>query len=115
MRCFETIIQLFPEKIASQIKVLPAEYNILPEEIRVRRGQPLCIRSQNKEFTLNEIVSANDIAYIMMSATNGSFHSSQDTLKKGYLPLKHGARLGFCGEAATSQGEIRNIRNITSI
>ena len=115
MQCFQSVLSLFPKQIADEINQIVWERHIFPEEIRIRRGRPVCIRAAREEFYLSGCICAEDIAYVILTATNGSFHSSQETIKQGYLPLKHGARLGFCGEAANSYGEIRNIRNISSI
>ena len=115
MQCFQSVLSLLPNQIASEMSQIVLERHIFPEEIRIRRGQPICIRAAGEEFYLSSCACAKDISHVMLTATNGSFHSSQETIKQGYLPLKYGARLGFCGEAANNQGEIRNIRNISSI
>lgn len=90
--------------------------NILPEEIRIKKGQPIVIRSAGKEYTCSEMmISEREINHIMMNATNGAFHSIANHIQNGYLTLPDGCRLGICGEGIMQNNELSGIKNITSI
>ena len=107
---------LFPEQLYCAIHQSIIQNKIKPEEIRIRVGQAPVIRSVGKEFKCDsERVTEKDISYILMNATNGSFHTSIDSIQNGFLSLPDGSRLGICGEGSVMNQKIYNFRHISSL
>lgn len=116
MGSFHSIIKLFPPHISAPVSSFLTQLDGEAEEIRVRVGQPICIRCYGKEYLCpTSRITVDDMNFIMLNATNGSFHSAMDHIQNGYLPLSNGCRMGICGEGAVKDGVIHNICNISSI
>lgn len=116
MGSFDSAVALFPDEIAKDIRDTAKYYAIVPEEIRVRCGQAVCLRSARMEYLCQgRKISTNDMEYILVSATHGSFHCANEYLKMGFLPLAEGCRMGVSGEGVLGNGTIRTIRNISSV
>ena len=116
MEVFFSILKLFPKSIQMKITNLVEATEIQPEEIRVRLGQDVVIRSTYKEYICQDTnISAADISYIIMNATNGAFHSVIHNLQNGFLPLDYGCRLGICGVGTMLENHIHNIQHISSL
>lgn len=115
MGIYASILSLFPKTIKAELEQLCDAHDLAPEEIRVRRGQAVCIRTASGEHIGRCVVTEQMISHILMNATNGSFHSAAEALRSGYLPLPNGCRMGICGEGAMGEGALRNVRNISSL
>lgn len=112
-----SVIALFPPDLAKAIQDLPEKERDIIEEIRVYRGLPLTIKTDAKEYRIlpNRTVTAQDIDHIIFSATGGSFHSAAETIKRGYLTVKGGGRIGLCGEGSMQDGKNMTLRHISSL
>lgn len=84
------------------------------EEIRLRIGQPPTaliggaeIRIRDKSFEPDELMR------LLEKATGASLHSSMQSMKNGYISW-HGLRIGLCGQAIYSRGELTGFRNYSS-
>lgn len=69
----------------------------MPEEIRLRRGEPAGVRRAGKDYICGPVVQGCDLQHLLLSATGGSLHCAQAYLAQGFLPLPEGGRLGICG------------------
>lgn len=102
-------------------KVMPLKtYGVLErkniEEIRIRENKPLCIRVNNKIIVYEDIlITRDDIKEIIEKSTKYSYHSYIENIKQGFLTLDNGHRVGICGDCAVLDGQIVNIKNITSL
>ena len=113
---FYSAVALFPNEIANDILDTAKQYAIVPEEIRVRCGQAVCLRCARTEYLCHRTkVSAQDMEHIIVTATHGSFHCANEYMQMGFLPLEEGCRMGISGEGVLGNGTIRTVRNISSI
>ncbi len=103
---------LLGERIA---KMVGEEKNIA--ELRVRVDRPLlvcCIDGKRKVAAscgAPYIVTQKDIEDILARATNMSFYSASDEMKRGYVPCKH-YRIGVGGEGILEGGKLMCIKNV---
>lgn len=91
-------------------------------EIHIRMSRPMSLTMSNgRNVVLPFRFSRNDINYAISRLTENSLHAHMDTIKKGYINIQGGYRVGVCGRAVCeiSMGEnenvISNIGEITSI
>ena len=111
-----SVLDLFPSHLAETVIVYARNGKFIPEELRVRLGQPVWLRGAGEEICCDgQIVTSDDISHVLLNATNGAFHSAFQRLQHGYLPLPGGGRLGLCGEGTVIEGQLRSIRNISSL
>ena len=111
----ESALCMLPEDLASSVRNCEKAAEI--EELRLHQGSPLQLWSGRWKHNIvgNRSVTAQDIRYILSCATGASFHSTQDSICRGYLTAPGGCRIGLCGEGAAADGHIRTLRNISSI
>lgn len=96
-------------------------------EIRLRIGKPVCISCTDGLYYLNTRkklspiptsavkVSRDMIDEAMEIATDSSVYSVQEQIKRGYITLEGGHRLGICGTAVVKNGDVSFIKNISSL
>ncbi|MBQ9083317.1 MAG: DUF853 family protein [Clostridia bacterium] len=107
---------------------LPAYVRASCTEIRLRRERPVAVLWQGQVQFLRDggrlsdvpvsdcrKVSAAGLERIFQRMCGYSVHSCQHQICAGYLSLPGGHRAGLCGQAVTEQGQIRTVRDISSI
>jgi len=87
------------------------------EELRLRLGHlPSAILCGRERYIPRcGPVSETDLAYILSAASGASLYAVNDTLRRGFLTLPGGHRIGICGEAVTEAGDIRTISPVSSL
>ncbi|MGL4914060.1 MAG: stage III sporulation protein AA [Romboutsia sp.] len=98
------------------------------EEIRLRAQKPLILNANNKDYFYNErtknlhqnmdnsyIVSKEDIEQTFQIICKYSIHTFMDDIKKGFITLRGGHRIGIVGKAIVEDGQVKNIKHISSL
>lgn len=108
--------------IAAQIiAVLPLGWEIRNsdmqglEEIRLRKGSNarFCYGVTHREFPY--MVDHDLLQAVIDRCTEWSAYGAMEMLRKGYLILPGGHRLGLCGTGVYKDGVLRSLRDISSI
>lgn len=106
-------LHFVPSTIREAVEGLPAMERI--EEIRLRRGRRVTYLAQGKEHALR-IVATDDILQATLdAATAQSHYAAQEMLKRGFVTVVGGHRLGVCGTGVYQNGELRTIKDVSSI
>ena len=84
------------------------------QELRLRVGAPPELNYGQKSLWLNRVVSQEDIAFCVNSASQYSPWASE-TLAQGYLAAPGGHRVGLCGQGVVKQGVLTGLRDIRSV
>lgn len=105
------LVEIVGDKIA---KIVGDEKNIL--ELRLRIGRPLvvCTADGKRIATYNGmpyIVSQKDVDDVLARATNMSFYSASEEMKRGYVPCKH-YRIGVGGAGVSEGGKLMSVKNM---
>jgi stage III sporulation protein AA len=96
------------------LKYLPEKDKQIAEEIRIRRGGGVSvILAGNARIELPSCKLS--ISEALARATQGSYHSVQESLRKGFVSAPGGIRVGVCGSAAVKDGEISGWKDISSV
>lgn len=115
-----------PASIAQCLLRLPTEVQHKLEEVRIRQGKPLEIAYEGQTAfvtmsgKLNEGESrwyhptAEDCQQMLQSISNYSLYALEEELKRGYVTLLGGHRVGIAGRAVLEKGGIKLLRDITS-
>ncbi|WP_066896589.1 stage III sporulation protein AA [Clostridium nigeriense] len=109
----DEILRVLPIDISNEIKNYLANESL--QEIRIKANKPIIIILSNKETILRRVATVNDIKQILVRISNYSLYAYEEELKQGYITIKGGHRVGIAGECVISKGEVRTIRNISSI
>lgn len=120
------ILSVIPDNLKS---ILGKAFEQLPEieEIRLRTGRPLIVGTAGGNFAVLSsgnispaiggayIVNEVDIKRIFSFICDNSVYAHTEEIKKGYITIRGGHRVGFSGKAVLNNNEIENIRDINSI
>ena len=117
------LIELFKGEIQEGLSKL--NFNKI-NEIRLRLNSPIVISIQSYNFYLNKngltdrvenglICTRATIENVLNEASNQSFHSINDQIVNGYISVRGGIRIGVAGEVVMINGNIKTIKNITSL
>ena len=105
MDTFELCCQLLSPELKTAFK----RFN-KAEELRLRCGQKPSAVISGKEIPISEShITENDILHVLECATGASIHSAAASLSKGFVNYK-GLRLGVCGQAIFSSGDMLGFR-----
>ena len=82
-------------------------------EIRIRINTPVIIRCFAKEVILQDcIITKQDIEEVFNLITGYSAYAYEEQIRRGFLTLPGGHRIGFGGEVVRINGQIHTIKNI---
>ena len=125
MKLSDEIINSLSLNLREKIKSVNRE-NI--EEIRLRINKPLIINGNLQDYFYNEkrkcldtsmdnayIVTKDDIEQTFQIICKYSIHSFMDDIKKGFITLRGGHRVGIVGKAIVENGRVENIKHISSL
>lgn len=125
---FNKILESLSEPIKSILINIPVDIKKLIQEIRLRSDRALTLISSNNIYFvnrdssissnlngLNYIVRDVDIQNCFRFICGHSIHSYQDEIKNGFITIKGGHRVGFCGTAVKEEGKIKSVKDINSI
>ncbi|MCH5201745.1 MAG: Flp pilus assembly complex ATPase component TadA [Oscillospiraceae bacterium] len=124
------VTPLLPDRISYRINNLPQLIKDSIQEIRLRSNKPVILEcSQNKTYYLtdkshteefftniNYILSyKNDLTEIFSKACIYSVYNRQNEISKGFVTIAGGHRMGITGTAVYNNGELINVKDITSL
>jgi stage III sporulation protein AA len=124
---WRAVLQFFPGELRDVLAGIPEEAFSRIIELRFRVNQPLELNygtehrwlKENGEVTSQAlqglIVSPNLLKKVIGSITTGSFYALDEEITKGYLALPGGHRVGLCGRVVFNAGQIKFMRNISSL
>ena len=93
-------------------------------EIRLRRDRPVTLCEGGKIFFLGEkgigagepvVMDAADMAEALRLVTASSLYALEDELRRGYVTVAGGHRVGVAGTAVTADGVVRTQKDIASL
>lgn len=116
---------LFPEKVRALLRGLPVHLLDKVEEIRVREGRPLEINYSGKYHFLTgdgSLTQRPEEAYkpsredthrLLDLISNHSLYTMEEELRKGFITIPGGHRIGLSGRTVLSGGGVEHLRDIT--
>jgi len=121
----EQVLHLLPQEIKTKIELLSRKAKQQLEEIRIRENRPLELIIGIEHFFINEngeLQLFSERAYkpsnevcrrFLERITNYSLYSMEEQLKRGYITVSGGHRIGLAGRTILEKGEVKGIRDIT--
>ena len=99
-QAYEQAARVLPIRLRQEALSLPPADRGRAEELRLRCGQPLTAVLPEGERTLGrEPVTGRDLEQLLELASRASVHTVLDQLRRGYLTVEGGHRVGLCGTA----------------
>lgn len=110
----ETILNFLPKNIADQMsKIPPAEKEEL-EEIRIRINRPIEMTLKGVPKFLSYIIQPEDTFHLLNKISQFSIYTLEEELKRGYITVSGGHRIGLAGKVILEDGKVKAIRDISS-
>jgi stage III sporulation protein AA len=117
-------MQLLPMELQHIIQRIPADVQVKLEEIRIREGRPLeivyaeCSGFADAEGKLRYTPdgafrpSADLCRKLLEKITNHSLYAMEEELRRGYITVAGGHRIGLAGRTVLEAGKVRGIRDV---
>ncbi len=119
------LFKLFDMKIRDKLLKLSGNEISNLEEIRIRVNQPLICLTKGQEIGVSNIgrcavenahiVTVDEIKNTIKLMSNFSLYTIEDQIKKGFFTVSGGHRVGVCGKAVIENGEIKTLKDISSL
>lgn len=110
----QKIINLLPKSIQEQFNNFPKELLEKVEEIRIRINRPIEVIANQKVFFLSYIVKQQDAEQLLNKLSQHSFYTLDEELKRGYITVEGGHRIGIAGRVILEKGFVKAIRDVAS-
>lgn len=115
-------LELFPEPLHGILGRLPETVFKQLEEIRVREGRPLEINANGDHhfvtsagrLTLNHVEAykpdREDAHRLLDFISNHSLYTMEEELRKGFITIPGGHRIGLAGRTVLNRGRVEHLR-----
>ncbi|MEH6991528.1 stage III sporulation protein AA [Neobacillus drentensis] len=110
----ETILKFLPKNIADQISKIPPSQKDELEEIRIRIDRPIEITMKGAPMFLSYIIRQEDAFHLLNKISQFSIYTLEEELKRGYITVSGGHRIGLAGKVILEEGKVKAIRDIAS-
>lgn len=109
----EEIIGIFPLTVGNLLRDRLLKEQVY--EIRIKISKPILVYSKFGESIINYSATKEDMKIIMQRISNYSLYAYEEDIRQGFITIKGGHRIGIAGECVMDKGEIKTIRNISSV
>ncbi|AOZ91468.1 stage III sporulation protein AA [Paenibacillus crassostreae] len=118
-------LELFPEPIKSLLEQLPTSILDRLEEVRIREGRPLEINAAGEHhfvtlggkltYRVEESYKPirEDSHRLLDRISNHSLYTMEEELRKGFITIPGGHRIGLAGRTVLSGGKVEHLRDIS--
>jgi stage III sporulation protein AA len=122
----DSIATILPQSLRFLLSQLSKEVQAGLEEIRIREERPLEICFAGHYALIGEqgqLVQDEGKAYkpghadctaLLEMLTNHSLYTFEEQLKRGYITISGGHRVGLAGRTVLEQGQVKQIRDVSS-
>ena len=112
---FDQAAGALPQRLRRLALTLPPGERAWAEELRLRAGRPLSAVFPGGERSLGgPPVEPRELEQLLELATRASVHTALPQLRRGFLTIEGGHRIGLCGTAVMREGEMVQLRGLSS-
>lgn len=106
---------VLPPRLRREALALPEGVQAGTEEVRLRVGRPAVVVAGGEEVELSrEPVTGRELEQLLELASGASLHTILPQLRQGFVTVEGGHRLGLCGRVVLREGELINLRPLSS-
>ncbi|GAB7386819.1 stage III sporulation protein AA [Bacillaceae bacterium] len=122
----QEVLAVLPGTIREIVKKLPPAVLQSLEEIRIRQGRPVEVVAAQKSYFLTPrgemttkeekavLAQADDCRKLLNLISNHSVYAMEEEMRRGYVTITGGHRVGIAGKVVTERGCVKHIRDVTS-
>ena len=125
----DCILDKMPDRIRIPLERTRSAYEDKATEIVLRRDAPICIYERKRLLYITEsgyltdstyaenllTASAKEIEQTVLRLCDYSVYAYQNEINGGFITIEGGVRVGLCGKAVMTNGEITNVRDIGTL
>ncbi|MCH5251687.1 MAG: stage III sporulation protein AA [Lachnospiraceae bacterium] len=111
----EEILQVLPERLQNLIEGAVPDWEVL-QEIHIRCGKMITLTLRGKKIVPEQngqVVSRKEFRETLEYISNYSLYAFEEEIRKGYLTIPGGHRIGVAGKVVLEQGKVRTLRHIS--
>jgi stage III sporulation protein AA len=121
----KAILQVLPLSLRELIQSLPRTILEGLEEIRVRQGRTLEVITSDQSWFVSEtcqlsahpknsmVPSKEDCRKLLNLISNHSLYAMEEELRRGYVTVEGGHRIGLAGKVVVENEKVKHIREVT--
>ena len=114
-QAYRQAAQVLPLSLRGAALALPEDKQGGAEELRLRVGRPMTAVFPQGELTLGtNPVTGRELEQLLELASRASVHTVADQLRRGYLTVEGGHRVGLCGTPVLRDGQIHGLGRLSS-
>ncbi|MGN1400370.1 MAG: stage III sporulation protein AA [Bacillus sp. (in: firmicutes)] len=110
----QAIISVLPGNIRDLLLGVSSVKRDSLEEIRIRSGRPVEIAAGHQFEILPHIATAEECARLLNNLTNFSMYTMEEELKRGYITIEGGHRVGLAGKVILEAGGVKALVHVSS-
>ncbi|UQD52705.1 stage III sporulation protein AA [Bacillus methanolicus] len=110
----KTVVPFLPKSIAERLEQIPSFQQNEIEEIRVRINRPLEVTMKGSPLFLPYTVQPEDALHLLNKISGYSIYTLEEELKRGYITISGGHRVGLAGKVILENSQVKAIRDISS-
>ena len=115
IRAYVQAAGALPQRLRQEALMLPREDQCRAEEFRLRAGRPMSGVLPEGERVLGRApVHSRELDQLVEIASRASLHAVLDQVRRGYLTMAGGHRVGLCGTVSLREGEIHSLSRYSS-
>jgi stage III sporulation protein AA len=123
----DAIVPYLSSQVGQIIRTINQQQLKQLEEIRLRNGQPLLMKIGEHELAVNNqgelikdlrsayIVQPDDIFRTILSISDNSLYAFEEEIRRGFITIPGGHRVGLAGQAVMENGQIKTIKDFSSV
>ena len=128
MNKIDSIIEYMPNELANVLNSIDRQYLNVISEIRIRRDKPIIIIIRNSSYFVNSkgvlldyctvdsfVISSIAFDNLFIRLCDYSIHSNIQNLKRGFLTLNNGSRVGIASTAVVSDNGNTFVKNVVAL
>jgi stage III sporulation protein AA len=109
-----TVIKFLPKNIADVLSRIPPSQQEEIEEIRIRINRQIEISMNGRIVFLPYVIQHEDAFHLMNKISHFSIYAIEEELRRGYITVSGGHRIGLAGKVILEDGKVKAIRDISS-
>lgn len=114
-KVYSEILNFFPIYIKEKFSNVSGEVWDKAKEIRIRNNKPIMIYCFDNYIEVNHLATVEDILRLVENFSENSLYKVQNEINNGFLTIRGGHRIGLSGTSIIENGEIKNIKYISSL
>ena len=115
IQAYQQAAGALPPALRQRALSISLERQAQAEELRLRVGRPMTVVQSGEERSLGgSAVEGRDLEQLVEIASRASLHAVLDQVRRGYLTMRGGHRIGLCGTAVMREGEVHNLSRLSS-